>query len=242
LTAPLAEGDLLVLVSHDCDICHGSLEEEPCVEVIVARHLPSTEENGNYLYGKNPRRLQFQTVIDRERRLYEMRATERVSFPRRLLAERGAPGRSVIEVRLLQSWLARRYSRTALPSAFNERCLPAQKHLTEALKTTHEAITGVYLQMSAREELEEDQNYRVFVYLTATAATLDQEDQYSIAIRARAAVQNAFARCTGIELLGVELLSEAELTLEDLGRLVRWDYSDYLSQREGTPDAAARQP
>jgi hypothetical protein len=237
----MTEKDLLVLISHDCDICHGSLDEEPNIEVMVARHLPSCEENGNYLHGKNPRRLQFWTTVGAEHRLYEMRAFERATFPRRLLAQSAGAGQSVTDVKLLQRWLARRYHRTALPSAFNQRCTLAQEHLLRVLKTKHKAITGIYLQLSSRDELPEDQDYRVVVHLIVKAATFERAAEHAAAIQVKAAVQKAFARCTGIELEDVQLWSEAEMTLDDVARLVQWDYSDYLSQREGTSDGVAPQ-
>ena len=242
LQVPLRERDLLVLASHDCDICHDSFEEEPDVELLVVRHMPSGSEDGNYSHGKNPRRFQFWISHADDRLLYEASMLERRWISRRLLAETEHRGRDLLDdetIRLLQRWLSRRYKRMALPSEFNRRAEPAREYLVQKLKTKHKAITGIYLLLDPREELMEGDTYSVLPILTARSETLAQDDQHRAAVQVKSLVQEAFARCDGLELQDVRLVSEAEVSLEDVRNLVPWDYSDHLSYRQGTPDDVA---
>ncbi len=81
---PLRDRDRLVLISHDCDICHGSLEEEPEVEVVAARSV-APENDGSYFHAKNPRRLRFRATDRGEDLTFEATMTDRRRIPRRLL-------------------------------------------------------------------------------------------------------------------------------------------------------------
>jgi hypothetical protein len=47
------------------------------------------------------------------------------------------------------------------------------------------------------------------------------------------ALQEAFAKCEGVEVLEVRVASEADLSLQDIRELIRWDYQDHLSERQG---------
>src|ERR1035438_4274729 len=84
----IGAGDRVVLISHDCDICHDDFGAEPEAEIIIARKLTDDQENQNYYHGKNPRKFQFQMHVDGQRQSYEMSFRERHSIPRILLTQR----------------------------------------------------------------------------------------------------------------------------------------------------------
>jgi hypothetical protein len=138
--------DIFVIASQDCDICCDSYEEEPMFEVVVARHLPDDDsEDGNFSFGKNPRRLQMRIERLGTESLYELNINERLVVPRSFLAEAqdGPSGSlSARDLEVFRRWLGRRYYRSALPTEFNERCRPARDFATQKLKKQGKLITS----------------------------------------------------------------------------------------------------
>jgi hypothetical protein len=63
--------------------------------------------------------------------------------------------------------------------------------------------------------------------------TADSPELLAKALMAQSFFEQAFARCNGIELLGVQVVSEAEFSLRDVQLCVRWDHSDYISYKAG---------
>lgn len=58
----------------------------------------------------------------------------------------------------------------------------------------------------------------------------------SAAMEAAASVSSALAACNGVDSEGVRVVTEAEVSLEDLRELIRWDLDDYLSYRAEAPN------
>jgi hypothetical protein len=207
-------------------------------EVVVGRPLPDEREDGNLFYGKNPRKLQMRIKTNGEERLYQLSIHERIPAPRSFLAEAedqpsGSLSGSDLEV--FRRWLGRRYYRAALPTEFNERCRPAQNFVAEKLKKYGALITAVYLQIDPRyEELQANESYRVFGHLTVLPETSDSPELLRKALLVQSSFEKAFAKCEGIELLGAQIVSEAEFSLRDVQQSVRWDHLDYISYRTDT--------
>ena len=235
--------DLLVIASQSCDLCCPSHEEEPNFEIIVARSLSAEFEDSNRSYGKHPRRLQFYLTRGGDgERLYEANINERYSIPRRLLAESNECADECLsdsQLSTFRRWLGRRYFRAALPTEFNERAKPAQSHLTKKLKSAGKLITGIYLQLDPNRELVPEEKYRLYVHLTVLPETAATPNLLAQALSAQVVVQSGFARCKGIELLGAQVISESEFSLNDIRQCLRWDYSDYISYRDETPEGLA---
>ena len=207
-------------------------------EVVVARHLPDDDsEDGNFSFGKNPRRLQMRIERLGTESLYELNINERLAVPRSFLAEAqdGPSGSlSARDLEVFRRWLGRRYYRSALPTEFNERCRPARDFAAEKLKKQGKLITSVYLQLDPRyEELDGDQKYQVSVHLTVLPETANSPELLIQALEAQSVFEKAFARCDGIELLGVQVISEARFSLLDVRECVRWDHSDHISYKAG---------
>jgi hypothetical protein len=229
----LNEDDLLILVSHDCDICCPSPDEEPQFEVIAARVITSSETDGNFFHAKNPRRLRFRITGANGEVSYEARMTDRRWIPRGLLADSECRGRRLLDdgtVRVLQWWLAKRYQRMSLPHAFNKRARKAKDYVTTKIKRSHELIRAVRLTISSLDELPEDQEYEIVVFIIVSGKVRDAE--YDGTVRAKAAFQNGFSKCAGITCHDAKLVSEAEFSLANLDATVPWEYSDYLSYAE----------
>ena len=237
LIRPIGNEDICIVASQDCDLCCESFDEEPMFELVVGRHVSDEQENGNLFYGKNPRKLQVRVETPTGKELYELSIHERISAPRSLLAEaEGGPmgSLSASDVEIFRRWLGRRYFRAALPSEFNARCRPAQRFVADRLKKHGALVTAVYLQIEPRyEELQPGELYRVFVHLTVLPETASSPELLQKALSAQSSFEKAFARCDGIELLGAQIVSEAEFSLRDIRETVRWDQFDYISYKAG---------
>jgi hypothetical protein len=204
-----------------------------------ARRLPVGQEDGNFKEGKSLRRIQIAIEFDVAHLWYELRAYERRFISREILS-RPQPNSSTIAPRdksVLQRWLRRRYDRTALPTEFAERVKPAEKLLRKKLSKTGDLISGVWVVVGPDAELESAESYSVLVILSMTVqAFADAPSQRSV-VALSASLSQEFARCPGIELVGVEVRSEDDITLDDLRKLTRWDYEDHLSYRAGDDEA-----
>lgn len=216
-----------VLLSHDCDIIHHDLENEPHAEVIALS--VNRRRDGNLLYGKNPRRLQIQSDVAGH--CFEFHVNSRRFISRRCLADfqpEDAVALSSEQVHALASWIARRYVRTAFPDAFNDRLQPINSELIRVLKGEGEWISGIYVAMEL-VELPADRPYDVLMTITM----LDED--FSVPER-RSRVQQT---CDIIEALlngrkhaicikNVQMLPESKLNLADWRKLRRLEF-DYLS-------------
>lgn len=74
----------VVVISHDCDIANDKLEVEPDVEVIVGRLV--TSEDGNFSWGKVPRKVHLIMTRDGKPVVVELQTTQKRNVSKRLLA------------------------------------------------------------------------------------------------------------------------------------------------------------
>jgi hypothetical protein len=235
--APAADA-LAILISQDCDIVHESYEDEPYVELLFAK--PAKERDGNLFHGKNPRRLQFEAQHTSGPQLYCVNINEKTRVDRALLVP-GLPSTVALDddtIDLLASWAAKRYTRAALPTEFNERCRASTQRIYKKLKAHGHLITGFLLQMNSYDELPKDSIYRVTLIGTCLPTTLQDRDQEQIAVSLLDAVHRELDRCEGIEVEDARLLSEEKVSLHDLRYMLPWDF-DHVSYRSGDPDGIA---
>lgn len=240
----LASEDLvLIVLSHDCDVTNASFEAEPDVELVAARFVPEGARNGSFSHGKNPRRIQFEIVDGTDCRLAEAYARDRFTVDRRLLLEFGPDANRSCEpptVEALAQWLARRYVRSALPDAFNHRTRPAIGGLKKALKRHGSDITALFVSLNAWTELVEGESYQLVVSATMRDSTFCDPVRRQVAQRALDVMQEKLERCDGIDGVEGRLVSESDVTLEDLRYMRRFDVFDYLSVGDDDGELAAR--
>lgn len=115
-----AEATFVVVISHDRDLT-AVADKEPISEIIVGRRI---EKLGGNSYGKSARRLHIEYQTEGGTVALELVATsKRVISKSDLFAK---PRREDMwldrqGLRILQRWLAARYSRAAFPEAFEDR-------------------------------------------------------------------------------------------------------------------------
>ena len=115
-----SDSELAVAISHDCDIANDNLDAEPAVEFIFGRIIQQLD--GNYTHGKNPRILHLNYMHRGNPVSLELIASKRVIVDKTIL-EAVQPDQTyelLVSRQILQSWLAARYRRHALPNSRSE--------------------------------------------------------------------------------------------------------------------------
>lgn len=222
----LAADDILVVISHSCDIARG---DEPNVEVHVGRSV--AEVDGNYTYRKNPRTLDLTSGIGGTRRPFRFSQTDRRPIPRaRLLETRPIGTLSAADVELLARWTADRYTRPALPDAFNERRKPTRERIARAARRGGIDISGIYVALKPEAELPDGEAYEIAVLGIVPSETARASERWAKACAAVNAIVEALS-CPGIKVVDSETRGEAAVSLEDIKQYIRLDL-DYISERE----------
>jgi hypothetical protein len=229
LSLNVANGDKLIITSHDCDINSRNFSDEPYAEMIIAR---SSQLDGNKKMGKSSRHLQLQIQTDNEETCYKMRASEKISILRtRLASFSPATYLSVKNTEFLSEWLARRYSRAAFPNAFDERVSPIKSKIKKCLQSVAGEIFGIYFSLSD-EELLKTEPYKAIGF----AVMLDEDFCNNTKLdRCKQAIikLQGLLHGVGVEFdEDIEVVSDKDFSLEDLRLTKRWDW-DVLSYDEG---------
>jgi hypothetical protein len=243
-----------VVISHDCDLAQPS-EIEPVVEVIVGRFIDGPP-NGNFTQCKNLRRLHLECSAGTTTCVVELEAVQRRSIPKDT-AVAGVAGivehipctahsMTGKERNTLQLWLAARYRRAAFPDEFDRRL----KHetsiaakLAKAFKDSGRHIRAVFFDVDEGNEVTRqglDDAYQLFV--TLLYSTEDDPSQAKAAATIAAKnVEDIFRSCCfvgtdgdgtwkWIELLGVDAISDEDLTFAQSLQLKKWQ-ADHISLR-----------
>lgn len=144
------------------------------------------------------------------------------------------------ERRCLAQWLGKRYVRAAFPDAFNDRVRPATSRLRKHLKKTGGAlIGGLYVLLNSDDELPDDVPYEMVLRGVMRVEDHESPEKREQALATMKAVAAELGRLPDIELSDWELVSAAEMSLDDLDYFQRWDYDDLSDRTEGaarTPD------
>jgi len=113
--------DVLLVMSHDCDVASPDLGKEPFVEIVRARRLKTETTSKQSGWGRHPRYLE--TEIDLAGLVVLGCAIhERWLVPRDWLAAESPAGElDATQRRVAAEWLAKRYLRAAFPTAFDLR-------------------------------------------------------------------------------------------------------------------------
>ncbi|MCC5844923.1 MAG: hypothetical protein JJU05_11785 [Verrucomicrobia bacterium] len=233
--APMETEAGWLVITQACDLVHTDFEQEPYVELLPLHAVPDTQRGqiGNFLHGKNPRVLCFEIG----RRLFQVYGRERERLDRKVLAtvlpDPGLRLEGAI-LRMLTNWLAKRYIRPALPDAFNARLgeKPHGKKIRGLLKQKGHWIESILIQCSPpRDELTDSQNYKAVLWLLMRVDLYDIPSARDEALDLAESFEELLENVKGIDFLDCSLLSEAEVSLDDLRSFVPWDFDD-LSHRD----------
>lgn len=236
--APLSldEHDLLIVASQSCDAVCPSLDDEPDVDVIVARRIESVD--GSNTFGKNPRKYDFEWSGS----AYRCLMREKLSLKRIACQDKAPSSQLPLDVvEDIARWLARRYDRSAFPDAFNERRKGMKEKMRKGAKKGVTFLSGIYIALSPRDrELSEGESYAAILLFTVPVDVANDRDRLESAVSAATAIQSALRACPGIDLPDdvVDVRSEADVSLAERRMVQRLDVDfDDLTMRFGGPAA-----
>jgi hypothetical protein len=233
-----SEAELVVAISHDCDIANDNLEAEPAVEFIFGRVIQKLD--GNYTHGKNPRILHLNYIHSGTPISLALIASRRVIVNKNIL-EAVQPDQTYELIgsrQILQSWLAARYRRHALPNSLVERLREVSKYIQEKGKKNSSGIVSFRLRYDPEEELPPEEPYELWlsiVYITDKAEYGSIAEQIASDLKARFPSLLDKTNASGrVDLRRCEAVSEMEFTLRDMRDTEEY-HLEHLSYRTDPP-------
>lgn len=222
----------VVAVSHSCDLASADFDAEPRAELIRGRLLPAHGVDGNFTWGKSPRRLHVEKA---DHPAIEFNAWERMDVPRaQLLAHAPDDERKLTEdqSRVLGRWIAKRYDRAAFPDSFNDRVRPIQSKLRKELKKPGLLMLDLYIVLHSEDELGENEEYRVVLRAVMAVEAFEERESRESCNSALLRVSGLLDDVDGIKVIDENVVPASDMSLDDLRFFKRWDYDD-LSLRLG---------
>ena len=224
----------LVAVTQDCDLVQEP-DIEPFVEFIACREYEAVEPL--YRYGRNPRLLHLQTIgEDGPGPWLHVSIHNRFRVGKETLIGMTVDEELRLEpddARLLNRWIAKRYTRPAFPDAFNARLDAVGGRLERLYKSLEgEIVTGVFLEVADDENVD-DVPYEIAVRITARIEAWENEVTRAALSRFEERLSTILDDCPGVIVADddIQILPEDDLTLADLRRFRRLD-RDYRSLPE----------
>jgi hypothetical protein len=225
--------NLAIAISHDCDIANDNLDIEPSIEFIFARILDSC--NGNFTYGKNPRILHVDYKHDDKIVWIEILSSRKIKVQKQSL-EQISPGQtySLVSHQTLQSWLALRYRRLALPNSLVDRLRPVSDYIEKKCKQNASGILSFRLSYEPKEELPPEDIYELWLRIIYVSdkteyATMAEEISQSLNTEFKTLL-NKTKEIGKVELRQCTAVSEMEFTLRDMRDTVEYNF-EHLSYR-----------
>ncbi len=224
----LADGALLYVLTHDCDLVQPDFEKEPSVEFLVV--VPISKADGNYLHGRHPR------IIDVLTKGGAFRASchSRTVLKREILCSirpAGGPAFDDYTRDVISQWISKRYIRPAFPDAFNFRLRHQGKAIQKFLKEHGHRFRQILVACNpARTELPPDDSYDLILWLVEV---FDLDTSAAAVSSAALAHQlgGILRQCPGILLDDCRVVTEDDVTLGHTRIMAEWDF-DYLTHRE----------
>ena len=224
----IANADALVLFSQDCDLLNPSLENEPFAEFFCVTYIPDV--NPSLAYGKNPREIHMRI---NDSQCIRLLINHRIRIDRALLVGM-SPEHQPLRIpngnlKMLLSWLSKKYSRPAFPDRFNELLaqIPKLDKKLLDLNASFTTIKRFFFLLEPNTEIGANQRYllSIKVLLDGRFSIGDEKNKKSISERLR----NIFSM-KQIRISDISCDFEDELTIFEMKNYVRWD-KDYISRR-----------
>ncbi|MCW9038390.1 hypothetical protein, partial [Altibacter sp.] len=184
-----------------------------------------------YMGGKNSREIHFQTVLGGETSTFRGLPYERFFIDRQVLNSHSPVDYLTDATReMISAWLIKRFSRAAFPDSYDQRWKSRLKQIERTIKRL-KFIEDIYIKITPFEEVSDEIEYQVEIYLLMDADDYDNPTIYEEYCTHKQSLEDQFNQCDGIDIQTIDLVSNADITLREIQELKRWDYS-YLSYRE----------
>jgi hypothetical protein len=227
----MPDNALAIAISHDCDIANDNLNAEPAVEFIFARILE--QHNGNYTHGKNPRTLHLDYTYGEKLVSLELVASKRVIVQKdKLEAVQPDETYKLTHSRqILQSWLAARYRRHALPNSLVDRLREVFAYIEKKGKNNSSGILFFRLSYDPEDELPPEEPYELSINIIYVDGYQEISEEIAKNLKKEFPKLLAKTKNSGtVDLLKCEAFSEMEFTLRDMRDTVEY-HLEHLSYR-----------
>ena len=224
----IANAEALVLFSQDCDLLNPSLDNEPFAEFFCASFIP--EINPSFAFGKNPRQIHLRLS---NTQCLSLSINHRIRIDRSLLADILFDHEPLMlqdsNLKILLSWLSKKYSRPAYPDRFNELLgqIPKLDKKMLNLNTSFNNIKRLFFMIVPNAEIAEDQSYSLTVKVLLNGRFKDGVESTKDEICEKL---GQILSVKQILIADVSCYFEDEITLFELGRYQMWD-KEYISRR-----------
>lgn len=233
------DADLAIAISHDCDIANDNLDVEPAVEFIFARILNKCD--GNCTNGKNPRTLHLDYKHSETSVFLELLASKKFMLEKNTL-EAVQPEEfynlTPHSRKILQSWLAARYRRHALPNSLVDRLREVFTHIEKKGKKNSSGILSFHMSYDPEDELPPEEPYELclnVVYLTDKAEYSAMAEEIAQNLKTEFPKLLEKTQDKGmVDLRKCEAISEMEFTLRDMRDMVEY-HLEHISYRTEPP-------
>ena len=240
----IQDGDLLVVISQDCDIAYKSDSDEPLIEAALFK-TSKPHDNNNYAASVRTLNIKWRdsTFSAQLKDIVWLEKPDLLKIqPADVLDD---------DTRFtLKTWRANRYIREPFPDAFNELFSPTLKNRHSELYALHHCIRGIYI---ALNNYEENPKYQVAL-LAIVSHDITRED-FSRVLQCMEEWCNALdatGRLQDVVLNEIELVSprgvriklelpvmrETEITVATLSAFRKFNM-DYISLSQGDKDLDA---
>jgi hypothetical protein len=224
-----SDGCVFIVVSHDCDIANGDLEKEPFIEIFPAKLL--NKNNGNFMYGKNPRVLHLKILKTNTPLFVEIEARSRLSIKKEHLRSVNPDENYIIDncdKRILRDWLVARYRRHAIPDKLHAVLKRGKfwKILEDISAETAQSIQQFRLHYEPDNEIKEGERYELELLIIHDGTEESRHNAEDMA----GSLKNAAGLIDEIDLSRCEARSTAEVTMDDLGYYEKLNM-DYISHK-----------
>jgi len=239
--------DWLIVVSHACDLRNRKAENEPDVEVLVARPHAGKKADSRETHGRNSRRLQFEGLegeVNRTTIRLVAHANERFAIDRLLLADSppdqrrfvGHPGQTPNPtLQVLITWITKRYQRQAFPDEFDQVASQARQKVDEFLTKRAGEILGVFIAFADRGDRNPRFHLEFRIAIKTKSVVEDWPGQ-------KAELEKAFETCwEGVPNVEVEVaaIQASHFSIGEIseGTFMKFDrdWISYADDPEGEP-------
>lgn len=228
-----------IVLSHPCALLNYNLESEPDFEVVKAIKIEKLD--GNFTFGKNPRKLQISSEqlgfhLELEQKFRFSISREVICHDKPLLIASNPEFN-----RQVTTWVINRYVGSAFPDAFEERLSKSKSKIRKAFeKEVGVKCRSAYIVLNEQFlDLSDEDSYEVRLYFTLSKEDFivyddefSEEEPFSAFLQR---ISEIFKCINGVELIEIKFLDDSKLTLRQLQnpKFCKWNY-DHLSMNTQT--------
>ncbi|MGD9152859.1 MAG: hypothetical protein PVG30_04280 [Gammaproteobacteria bacterium] len=212
-----------IVITQDCNLVNHSFEKESSVELVLATEIAKIDSR--CLDGKNPRKLQFYCDIKKEYKKFECQINNTYCIDRGHLATESPYYQLDEETKdLLIGCVIKKYNRAAFPHNFNKRI--NKKKIQDILQSHLSDIYKLYIQLSTFEELSDEENYKINLYILVKDETNDQKlNEIAVSLDEIVTILGKCKICAEDDCRAVRL---SDISYGKVLSLYEWDF-EYLS-------------